>query len=125
MPKFMTQAINDEILNKMRLENRYKFLNECLAPILSEDEMGFLNRVEEYCLKYEIENNITHGPDEDIYEWIRMFGQEGYIYRAHNFEMIDLNYEPEPYGLTAELMRALALQIITNLKILILNNKYH
>ncbi len=107
MPKFMTQAINDEILNKLSLENRYRFLNECLAPMLSEDEMGFLNRVEEYCLKYEIENNITHGPDEDLYEWIRMFGQEGYICRAHNFDMIDLNYEP--YGLTAELMRALAI----------------
>jgi alkylation response protein AidB-like acyl-CoA dehydrogenase len=58
-------------------------------------------------LKFEKENNITHGPDEDIYEWIRMFGQEGYICRAHKFEEIDVNNKY--YGLTAELMRALAL----------------
>jgi alkylation response protein AidB-like acyl-CoA dehydrogenase len=58
-------------------------------------------------LKYENDNNITHGPNEDIYDWVSDFGKAGYINRAHKFEMLDLNYEP--YGLTAELMRGLAI----------------
>ncbi|MFX1338820.1 MAG: acyl-CoA dehydrogenase family protein [Promethearchaeota archaeon] len=107
MAKFLTQAINDEILEKLSLENRYNFLNTCVKPMLSSDEMGFLKQVEEFCLNYERTKNITHGPDEDIYDWISDFGKEGYISRAHRFEMLDLNYNP--HGLTAELMRALGL----------------
>jgi alkylation response protein AidB-like acyl-CoA dehydrogenase len=107
MAKFITQAINDEILSKLSLENRYNFLNLCLKPMLKPEEVNFLKQVEDFCLSYEKNNNITHGPDEDIYDWISDFGKEGYISRAHKFDVIDLNYEP--WGLTAELMRALAL----------------
>ena len=107
MAKFITQAINDEILEKLSLENRYNFLNTCVKPILSSDEMDFLKQVEDFCLNYEKSNNITHGPDEDIYDWVSDFGKEGYISRAHKFGMLDLNYDP--HGLTAELMRALGL----------------
>ena len=107
MAKFITQAINDETLEKLNLENRYNFLNTCLKPMLKSEEMGFLKQVEDHCLNYEKNNNITHGPNEDIYDWISDFGKEGYISRAHNFDVIDLSYDP--WGLTAELMRALAL----------------
>ncbi|MHA1274101.1 MAG: acyl-CoA dehydrogenase family protein [Promethearchaeota archaeon] len=109
MTKFQTQVINDEILEKLKLENRYKFLNTCLSLILSSKEMEFLKEVEDFCVKYEKENNITHGSDEGIYNWIRDFGNKGYITRAHNFE--EINVYNEPYGLTAELMRALALDL--------------
>ncbi len=107
MAKFETQVINDEILEKLSLENRYSFLNTCLDSMLSPNEMDFLKQVEGFCLKYENDNNITHGPNEDIYDWVSDFGKAGYINRAHKFEMLDLNYEP--YGLTAELMRGLAI----------------
>ncbi|MHA1525648.1 MAG: acyl-CoA dehydrogenase family protein, partial [Promethearchaeota archaeon] len=107
MAKFETQVINDEILEKLSLENRYSFLNTCLDSMLSPNEMDFLKQVEGFCLKYENDNNITHGPSEDIYDWVSDFGKAGYINRAHKFEMLDLNYEP--YGLTAELMRGLAI----------------
>jgi butyryl-CoA dehydrogenase len=106
MPKFITQAINDEILNKLSLENRYKFLNTCLSPILAPGEMDFLKKLENFFLDYERSKKITHGPDEDIYSWVVDFGKEGYVSRAHKFNMIDLNYDP--YGLTAELMKGLA-----------------
>ncbi|MHA1256643.1 MAG: hypothetical protein ACTSPS_13700, partial [Promethearchaeota archaeon] len=104
MAKFETQVINDDILEKLSLENRYAFLNICLDSMLSPNEMDFLKQVEGFCLKYENDNNITHGPNEDIYDWVSDFGKAGFISRAHKFEMLDLNYEP--YGLTAELMRA-------------------
>jgi butyryl-CoA dehydrogenase len=107
MAKFLTQAINDEILEKLSLENRYAFLNTCVKPMLTSKEMDFLEQVENFCLNYEKTNNLTHGPDEDIYDWISDFGKAGYVSRAHKFEMIDLKYDP--HGLTAELMRALGL----------------
>ncbi|TFG30238.1 MAG: acyl-CoA dehydrogenase [Promethearchaeota archaeon] len=107
MAKFITQAINDETLEKLNLENRYNFLNACVKPMLNSQEMGFLKQVEEFCLNYEKNNKITHGSNEDIYDWIFDFGKEGYISRAHKFDVIDLNYNP--WGLTVELMRALAL----------------
>ena len=107
MAKFETQVINDEILEKLSLESRYSFLNTCIDSMLSPNEMDFLKQVEGFCLKYENDNNITHGPNEDIYDWVSDFGKAGYINRAHKFEMLDLNYEP--YGLTAELMRGLAI----------------
>jgi len=109
MAKYLTQAINDEILQKLSLENRYKFLNANLKTILTPEESEFLKKIQNFCLSFEKENNITHGPDEDLYEWMPAFGKEGYISRAHPFDMIDLNYNPS--GLTAELMRSLAIDL--------------
>lgn len=107
MVKYQDQAINDTILEKLRLENRYKFLNANLGGILARDDFAFLKEVEDFCLNYEKEKNIDHGPSEDIYDWYPDFAKQGLITRAHNFECIDLNYSP--WGLTPELMRAMAI----------------
>ncbi|MFX0104301.1 MAG: acyl-CoA dehydrogenase family protein [Candidatus Hodarchaeota archaeon] len=107
MSRYMNQAINDEILEKLSLKNRYNFINSNLMPILSPEQFNFLKSVQKFCLRFEKKNNITHGPDEDVYEWIPAFGAEGYVTRAHNFEMIDINYEQ--YGAAADLLRVLAL----------------
>ncbi|MHA1438863.1 MAG: hypothetical protein ACTSPD_14930, partial [Promethearchaeota archaeon] len=104
--KYMTQAINDEILEKLSLKNRYAFLNNNLTALLTTEEFNFLRKVQRFCLRFEKKNNITHGPDEDIYDWIPAFGKEGYISRAHAFENIDLNFKE--HGLAAEFMRNLA-----------------
>ena len=40
--RFMTQAINDEILEKLSLKNRYSFLNANLTAILEPKEFNFL-----------------------------------------------------------------------------------
>ena len=79
MVKFKVQAINDDILAKLRLKNRYKFLIDNLIPVLSDDQWSFLEKVEDFCLKFEMENSITHGPDESIYDWIPAFGEQGYV----------------------------------------------
>ena len=107
MPKYVDQAIKDEILEKLNLEHRNKFLNMCLSAMLKPEEMEFLKEVQDFCVSYENSNNITHGPEEDIYDWYSDFAKAGYITRAHKFNCIDLDYNP--WGLTAELMRALAL----------------
>lgn len=105
--KYVTQAINDEILEKLSLKNRYAFLNTNLTAMLSPKEFNFLKEIQRFCMRYEKSKNIVHGPDEDVYEWIPDFGKEGYISRSEPFKMIDLNYEP--FGMAAELMRGLAM----------------
>ena len=104
--KFEVQAINDEILEKLSLKNRYKFIYSNLLGILNSEELDFFKEVQKFCLKYEKEHNITHGPHEDVYKWIPDFGKAGYVCRAHKFEELDLNYEP--HGLMAEFLKTLA-----------------
>jgi len=105
--RYMTQAINDEILEKLSLKNRYAFLNTNLTAILESKDFNFLKKVEKFCIRFEKKNNVTHSPDEDIYSWIPAFGAEGYITRSHSFEMCDVNYEY--HGVAAEFMRCLAI----------------
>jgi butyryl-CoA dehydrogenase len=105
--KFMEQAINDDILEKLSLKNRYAFLNTNLMTVLEPKDFNFLKKAEKFCTRYEKKNNITHAPDEEFYHWIPDFGKEGLISRAHAYEEIDMNYEE--HGLAIELMRCLAL----------------
>ncbi|MFW9864777.1 MAG: acyl-CoA dehydrogenase family protein [Candidatus Thorarchaeota archaeon] len=109
MPKYVDQVINDEILEKLSLKNRYNFINTNLMPILSQEQFSFFKKVQKFCMRFEKKNNITHGPEEDVYDWIPAFGAEGYITRAHNFEMIDINYEY--WGAVADFLRYLAIDM--------------
>jgi len=106
MSKYIDQVINDEILEKLSLKNRYNFLNNNLMAILTPEQFSFLKKVQKFCMRFEKKNNITHGPEEDVYDWITAFGAEGYITRAHNFEMIDVNYDY--HGAVADFLRYLA-----------------
>jgi alkylation response protein AidB-like acyl-CoA dehydrogenase len=103
------QAINDEILEKFSLKNRYNFLNNNLNAVLTSEEFGFLREVERFCMKFEKQNNVTHGPDEDIYSWVPAFGEKGYITRQHPFTECDLNYKE--HGLAMDFMRNLAIDM--------------
>ncbi|MFX1354749.1 MAG: acyl-CoA dehydrogenase family protein, partial [Promethearchaeota archaeon] len=107
--KFETQAINDEILEKLSLKNRYAFLNNNLTSILSPKEFNFLREVQRFCMKFEKKNNITHGPDEDIYEWVPEFGEKGYITRQHTFDVCDVHYDE--WGLAPDFMRNIAIDM--------------
>jgi alkylation response protein AidB-like acyl-CoA dehydrogenase len=105
--KYMDQAINDEILEKLSLKNRYQFLNTTMMTALEPDQFNFLRSAEKFCMRYEKKKSIVHSDDEDIYDWIPDFGKEGLISRAHPFEEIDINCDP--YGMATELLRCLAL----------------
>ncbi|MFW9945858.1 MAG: acyl-CoA dehydrogenase family protein [Candidatus Odinarchaeota archaeon] len=107
--KYEIQAINDEILEKLSLKNRYAFLNNNLTSILSPKEFNFLREVQRFCLRFEKKNNITHGPDEDVYDWVPEFGEKGYITRQHTFDMCDVHYDE--WGLAADLMRNIAIDM--------------
>ncbi|MBD3197340.1 MAG: hypothetical protein GF317_19955 [Candidatus Lokiarchaeota archaeon] len=105
--KFQTQAINDEIMEAMSLKNRYNFLNNNLMAILTPDQFSWLREVERFCMRYEKKNDITHGPEEDVYDWIPDFGKKGYITRAHAFDEVDQSYEQ--HGAVADMLRYLAI----------------
>jgi alkylation response protein AidB-like acyl-CoA dehydrogenase len=105
--KYLTLAIREDILKVMSLKNRYSFLNTNLTAMLTPTEFNFLKSVQKFCMRFERRNKITHGPDEDIYDWIPAFGKEGLVTRSEPFAMIDQNYSP--HGLAAEFMRSLAI----------------
>ncbi len=107
-PRYMVQAINDEILGKLSLKNRYSFLNNNLMVLLNQEQFNFLKKVQKFCMRFEKKNNITHGPEDDIYDWIPAFGKEGYITRTEPFAMIDVNYETS--GAAIDFLRNLALE---------------
>ena len=98
------QCINDEILEKLSLKTRYKFLNNNLMSILKPEHFKFLRETQKFYINFEKKNNITH--NEDFYEWIPEIGKANLITRGYNFKNIGLNIDP--YGMTAEFMRVLA-----------------
>ena len=100
------QCINDEILKKLSLSTRNKFLNYNLMNFLDTNQMQFLKQAQNFFENFETDNNITH--NEDFYEWVPEIGKNGYISRLHKFEEVDLNYES--FGMTIEFMRILAME---------------
>jgi len=103
--KGKVQCINDEILEKLSLNTRNKFLNYNLMSFLKPKHLNFLKQAQKFFETFERTNNITH--NEDFYEWIPEIGRNGYLSRMHKFENIGLNYEP--HGMTTEFMRILAM----------------
>ncbi len=103
--KGKVQCINDEILEKLSLKTRNKFLNYNLMSFLDSKNINFLKEAQKFFEDFEKTNNINH--NEDFYEWMPEIGKNGYISRLHKFEDIGLNYES--YGMTTEFMRQLAM----------------
>ena len=103
--KGQVQCINDEILEKLSLKTRNKFLNYNLMSFLKPKHFNFLKQAQKFFVKFEKDKNITH--NEDFYEWIPEIGKNGYITRMHKFDNLGLNFEP--YGMTTEFMRVLAM----------------
>jgi len=72
---------------------------------LKPKHFNFLKEAQKFFVKFEKDNNITH--NEDFYEWIPEIGRNGYITRMHKFDNFGLDFEP--YGMTTEFMRVLAM----------------
>jgi alkylation response protein AidB-like acyl-CoA dehydrogenase len=106
--KMQAQTVPDEVLEAMSLKNRYAFVNANMMTILNDNEKGFFDKVQRFCLKYEKKNNITH--DEDFYSWIKDFGAEHYVTRGQSYPEIGVDHGDKD-GLTMELMRSLAIDM--------------
>jgi alkylation response protein AidB-like acyl-CoA dehydrogenase len=108
--RFEVQAINDEILEALSLENRYNFVNNNLRSVLTPDQFSFFSEVQRFCKRFEKKNDITHGPDEDIYDWVPAFGKKGYISRFHDYSEVGVE-ESDPYGAVTDFLRTLAMDL--------------
>ncbi len=104
---FETQGINDAILEKLSLENRYKFLNMNLPTIVTDQQMKFLKNAQEFAIEYEKKNKIDH--TEEVYTYFPAFGEKGLICRFHDFAEADVGYEE--WGLQIEMMRYLTVDM--------------
>jgi len=105
MKKGQVQCINDEILDKLSLKNRYKFLNFNLMSYLKPKHYDLLREAQKFFRTFEKKHEINH--TEDFYEWIPEVGKAGFITRIHKFDNLGLDFET--YGMTAEFMRVLAM----------------
>ncbi len=105
MKKGQVQCISDEILNKLSLKNRYKFLNYNLMSYLEPKHFNLLKEAEKFFRNFEKKHDINH--TEDFYDWIPEVGKAGFITRVHKFDNLGLDFET--YGMTAEFMRVLAM----------------
>ena len=99
--KGKVQCIDDEILKKLSLPTRNKFLIYNLMSFLEPKYLKFLKHAQKFFEEFENTKKITH--NEDFYDWLPEIGSNGYISRLHKFEEVNLNYEP--HGMTAEFMR--------------------
>ena len=45
------KIIKDEILEKMSLENAFKILNDNLFAMLNDEELGFCQELQNFCLE--------------------------------------------------------------------------
>ena len=104
MSKGDVQCINDDIIEKLSLRNRYEFLNNNLVSILKPKHFNFMKEAQKFFLSMEKKHNITH--NEDFFKWIPEIGKAGLITRMHDFKELDLNFEP--HGMTTEFMRILS-----------------
>jgi alkylation response protein AidB-like acyl-CoA dehydrogenase len=79
-----------------------------MMAILGDEDKKFMNKIQRFCIK--TDKKVDHMKD-DIYEWIPDFGAEGYVTRSQKFPEFDLGWNgPDGYyGLTADLVRAIAL----------------
>jgi butyryl-CoA dehydrogenase len=90
------KIINDQILEKMTLENVFKILNDNLFPILNEDEKDFCKDLQNFCL--DLHPKIDKS--KDVYELFPALGKGGYIQRINKFR------DFEPYGMKTEVLLA-------------------
>ena len=49
--KFQEKIISDSILEKMNLENVFKIFNDNVFAMLNEEEIGFCQELQEFCLE--------------------------------------------------------------------------
>ncbi|TFF99766.1 MAG: acyl-CoA dehydrogenase [Promethearchaeota archaeon] len=96
------QIIKDEILEKMSLENSFKILNDNLFPMLNDEEQGFCQELQDFCL----ELNPLIDKSKDVYVLFPELGKAGYMQRINKWR------DFTPYGMKKEILMALHLSIL-------------
>ena len=76
---FQEKIINDQILEKMSLENVFKIFNDNVFPMLNEEEREYCHNLQEFCL--DLHPKIDKS--RDVYYLLPELGKKGYIQRIN------------------------------------------
>ncbi|MFW9898672.1 MAG: acyl-CoA dehydrogenase family protein [Candidatus Thorarchaeota archaeon] len=96
------KIIKDEILEKMSLENTFNILNDNLFAMLNDEEQGFCQELQEFCL----EMHPRIDKSKDVYVLFPELGKSGYIQRINKWR------DFTPYGMKKEILMAIHLSIL-------------
>jgi len=88
------KIIDDQIHEKMTLENVFKIFNDNVFPMLNEEEKDYCNQLQEFCL----ELNPKIDKSKDVYVLFPELGKNGYMQR------INLWNDFKPYGMKKEIL---------------------
>ncbi len=96
------KIIDDNIHERMSLENVFKIFNDNIFPMLNEEERGYCNELQQFCL--ELQPRIDKS--KDVYELFPDLGKNGYMQR------INLWQDFTPYGMKKEILLGTHLSLL-------------
>ncbi|MFX1345930.1 MAG: acyl-CoA dehydrogenase family protein [Promethearchaeota archaeon] len=91
---FQEKIINDEILEKMSLENVFKIFNDNVYPMLNMEEREYCDKLQEFC----IDLNPKIDRSKDVYGLLPELGKYGYIQRINPWK------DFKPVGMKKEIL---------------------
>ncbi|MFX1388102.1 MAG: acyl-CoA dehydrogenase family protein, partial [Promethearchaeota archaeon] len=91
---FQEKIIDDQILEKMSLENVFKIFNDNVYPMLNEEERKYCQELQNFCL--DLHPKIDKS--KDVYGLLPELGKHGYIQRINPWK------EFKPYGMKREIL---------------------
>ncbi|MFX1327596.1 MAG: acyl-CoA dehydrogenase family protein [Promethearchaeota archaeon] len=91
---FQEKIIDDQILEKMSLENVFKIFNDNVFPMLNKEEQEYCNQLQAFCL--DLHPKIDKS--KDVYGLLPELGKHGYIQRINPWK--DFN----SYGMKKEIL---------------------
>lgn len=100
--KMQEKIIDDEILQKMTLENVFKIFNDNVFPMLNEEEKDYCKELQEFCL--ELHPKIDKS--QDVYILFPELGKHGYLQRINKYR------DFEPYGMKKEILLGTHLSLL-------------
>ncbi|MHA1670498.1 MAG: acyl-CoA dehydrogenase family protein [Promethearchaeota archaeon] len=88
------KIINDNILEKITLENVFKIFNNNVFPMLNDEEKEYCNELQAFCL--ELHPKIDKS--KDVYVLFPELGKRGYMQRINKWK------DFTPYGMKKEIL---------------------
>ena len=103
-----TQLLEDEILDKMKLENQFGVFNNNMMMLLSDEDKAFVEEIQSLCIEQEEKIGRINGHNNaDYYDWFEWAGKHGLINRSNEYpHRSDLQI-----GMKAELLRCWTMDI--------------
>lgn len=99
---FQEKIINDQILEKMSLENVFKIFNDNVFPMLNDEEQEYCNDLQEFCLDLNPKINRSN----DVYSLFPELGNNGYVQRINPWK------DFTPYGMKKEILLGTHISIL-------------